>query len=140
SQEMQTETVTLHTDLGSAHIALAPNHTAVTAVSANQTPLTIGPNEAAVPLVHPDTLPIQPASPLSADDSPQLAWSTDGRWLAQYNRHYFLLFDTAVGSACLLDLGRSAEGSPRWAVHAQWSGDGRYLGVITAVADPEQLV
>src|SRR5690606_35625436 len=28
SQEMQTETVTLHTDLGSAHIALAPNHTA----------------------------------------------------------------------------------------------------------------
>jgi WD40 repeat protein len=67
------------------------------------------------------------------------AWHPDGSRVAFYNDTGFYLADLSTGQVQKVNLGRIIEGEvetwPRWALHAQWSPDGRYLAMLTTVGD-----
>lgn len=131
---------TVQTDLASAYLALNPEFQEVTTLLPNMPPVSLTSTGEVKQLLDKESQIRLGSIPLSSGDAYKFAWSSDGRWLAQYGIQGFLLSDMDTKRTCLLDLGSIAEQGNRWGIHAQWSSDNRYLGIITAVNYPEQLV
>jgi hypothetical protein len=131
---------TMQTNLASAHLSLNPELQEVTTLLPNMPPVSLASTGEVNQLFDKEPQIGLSSIPLSSDDAYKLAWSSDGRWLAQYGLNGFFLFDMDTKHPCLLDLGSVAERGDRWGIHAQWSSDNRYLGIITAVNYPGQLV
>ena len=131
---------TVQTNLASAHLSLNPELQEATTLLPGMPPVSLISTGEIKQLFDEKSQIGLSSIPFSSDDAYKFAWSSNGRWLAQYSIHGFLLSDMETKHTCLLDLGNVAEQGNRWGIDAQWSSDNRYLGIITAVNYPGQLV
>ncbi|MCO5185064.1 MAG: hypothetical protein M9965_14125 [Anaerolineae bacterium] len=131
---------TVQTNLASAYLSLNPKLQEVTTLLPQMPPVSLTSTGEVKQLFDEKSQIGLSSIPFSSDDAYKFAWSSNGRWLAQYNIHGFLLSDMDTKHTCLLDLGSITEQGNRWGIDAQWSSDNRYLGIITTVNYPGQLV
>lgn len=130
---------TVKSNLDSAHLSLNPKLQEATVLS-NASPVLLSPTGEVRKLLETEQQIGSSLVPISSDDTYKFAWSSNGEWLAQYSNKGFLLTNMDAKQTCLLDLGNVSERGQRWGIYAQWSSDNRYLGIITTVNYPEQLV
>jgi dipeptidyl aminopeptidase/acylaminoacyl peptidase len=65
---------------------------------------------------------------------PTASWHPNGSDVVVYGTEGFFFIDTTTGRSCRIDLDTdTATNLPWWALHAQWSPDGRYLALRLAL-------